>query len=559
MKPPSKLRIDVISLGFVVGLVVGSPGSACADFIFGAPTNLGPGINTSSSEGLACIVADGLSFYFTSNRPGGSGAHDLYIATRASTADNWSQPINLGPTVNSYAEEFFVCISSDGLTMYFDSTRPGGRGARDLWGTTRPSLDAPWTSPVNLGSPINSASDDVSPNLSADGLTLIFASSRAGGRGSYDLYICTRTSLDAAWSAPANLGGPVNSAHLDVAPSLSSEGLTLFFHSIRPTGFGSYDLYYSRRPTLDAPWSVPVHLGPTVNSSYVELGPSLSGDGRLLYFSEHPSQTARPGGFGSADLWQTAITPIVDFNGDERVDTEDLLVLIECWGQAEPFADIGPTPFGDGTVDAKDLEVLMSYWDQQILDPSLVAYWTLDETDGIVAYDSIGSHDGAVVGTPLWQPNAGKIGGALEFDGTYFVVADSVLNPADGPFSVFAWVKGGAPGQVIVSQEGGANWLMADPATGAVMSELKSGGRFSRVLCSEATVTDGNWHRVAFTWDGAIRGLCVDDILVVEDTQSDLAACPGGLNIGCGPDMTPGSFWAGLIDEVRIYNRAVQP
>ncbi len=559
MKPPSRPRIDVTSLIFVLGLLVGSPGSACADFIFGAPTNLGPGINTSSSEGLACIAADGLSLYFTSNRPGGSGAHDLYIATRASSEDNWSQPINLGPTVNSHAEEFFVCISSDGLTLLFDSTRPGGRGARDLWGTTRPSLDALWPSPVNLGSPVSSASDDVSPSLSADGLTLIFSSNRAGGHGNYDLYVCTRTSRDAPWSAPANLGGPVNSAHLDVAPSLSSDGLILFFHSIRPTGLGSYDLYYSRRPTLDAPWSVPIHLGPTVNSSYVELGPSLSADGRVLYFCEHPDHPARPEGFGNCDLWQTTITPIVDFNSDERVDTEDLLVLIDYWGQEEPLADIGPTPFGDGTVDAKDLEVLMSYWGQQILDPSLVAYWALDETEGIVAYDSAGSCDGTVVGTPLWQPDAGKVGGALEFDGTYFVVADSVLNPADGPFSVFTWVKGGAPGQVIVSQEGGANWLMADPATGTVMTELKSSGRLSRVLCSQATITDGNWHRVGFTWDGGIRDLYVDDILVAEDTQSGLAACRGGLTIGCGENMASGSFFSGLIDEVRIYGRAIVP
>jgi hypothetical protein len=110
-----------------------------------------------------------------------------------------------------------------------------------------------------------------------------------------------------------------------------------------------------------------------------------------------------------------------------------------------------------------------------------------------------------------------------------------------------------------MSQEGGANWLVADPATGTVMTELKSSGRLSRVLCSDTTIVDGNWHRVGFTWDGAIRSLFVDDILVAEDTQSGLAACLGGLNIGCGATMPPSSFWSGLIDDVRIYNRAVRP
>jgi hypothetical protein len=220
--------------------------------------------------------------------------------------------------------------------------------------------------------------------------------------------------------------------------------------------------------------------------------------------------------------------PSPDFNGDEIVDIEDLLILIEHWGQEIP-------------------------------NPHLIAHWKLDETEGTVASDSAGEHDGTVIGVPAWQPAGGAVDGALEFDETTFVVTDFVLNPSDGAFSVFAWVKGGAPGQVILSQQGGADWLTLDLATGALKTELKSSGRFAHTLTSQAVITDGNWHRVGFTWDGANRGLYVDDMLVAEDTDTGLTGGSGGMNIGCGKVMAPGSFWSGLIDDVRIYNRAVKP
>jgi hypothetical protein len=139
------------------------------------------------------------------------------------------------------------------------------------------------------------------------------------------------------------------------------------------------------------------------------------------------------------------------------------------------------------------------------------------------------------------------------------VAADFILSPSDGPFSVLAWVHGGAPGQAIISQQAGANWLMADPVTGALMTELSSGSRQSKALSSDVIIADGSWHRVGFTWDGFNRRLYVDDLLVAEDTDVTLAACNGGLNIGCGKLMAPNTFFTGLIDDVRIYNRVVSP
>jgi hypothetical protein len=251
--------------------------------------------------------------------------------------------------------------------------------------------------------------------------------------------------------------------------------------------------------------------------------------------------------------------PTIDLTGDGMVDIKDLVRFIESWGQDDPVCDIGPTAFGDGIVDAADLEVLMSHWGQAVQDSSLMAHWALDETEGATAPDSAGDNDATIMGTPLWHPAGGTVDGALEFDGATFIAADCVLDPMDGPFSVLAWVKGGAPGQVVVSQQGGANWLMADALDGSLMTDLRAGGRSPISLGSQTVIADGNWHRIAFTWDEASRRLYVDEVLVAEDTQKVLEGSSGKQMIGCGPSMTPDTYWTGLIDDVRIYNRAIKP
>ena len=217
--------------------------------------------------------------------------------------------------------------------------------------------------------------------------------------------------------------------------------------------------------------------------------------------------------------------------------------------------------YGDWVVDVADLEVLMSYWEREMDDPHLLAHWALDETEGMLAYDSAAENEGVVLGNPVWQPEAGQAGGALEFDGIDdMIIADPVLNPEDGPFSVFAWIKGGAPDQVIISQQTGANWLLVD-ADGTLMTELmESDGRTAGVpLYSETVITNRSWHRVGFVWDGSQRILYVDDVQVALDSQYGLDASTGDLVIGAGQGSQAGSSWSGLIDDVRIDDRAVEP
>ncbi|MBA7471558.1 hypothetical protein ES707_06864 [subsurface metagenome] len=232
-------------------------------------------------------------------------------------------------------------------------------------------------------------------------------------------------------------------------------------------------------------------------------------------------------------------------------------MMLDHWGTDEALYDIGPRPLGDGIVDVQDLIVLAEHL---FTYPGAVAYWKLDETEGEIAYDSVGVNDGVLNGVPTWQPTSGMIDGALGLDGIGdYVSTEFVLNPADGPFSVFAWIKDGAPGQAVLSQMGGVNWLCADTLEGNLMTELKGTGRGAAALLSQTIITDGDWHRIGLVWDGSYRTLYVDDIAVAEDTQDNSEGSENGLYIGAGKAKEPGTLWSGLIDDVRIYNRAVSP
>ena len=337
---------------------------AKADYTFSTVTNLGPVVNSSAGEWDPEISADGLSLYFASNRPGANGLSDLYVATRLTTNDDWGQPANLGPTFNSSSYDEAPSISADGLELYFTSQRLG-LGNYNLYVSTRATKNDPWGAPSNLGSIINDGQAGYS-DISTDGLSLYFTSVRSGGFGDYDLYVSTRTSKDDPWGTPSNFGSIINSTAKEAAPSISSDGLTLFFCSDRPGGYGDYDLWVTTRPTTNDEWGEPVNLGSEVNTTDLEAVPKISNDGSTLYFqSNRPGHIGGVGLLGDFDIWQVKILPVVDFNGDGNIDTDDLLILVSFWGTNEPLCDIGPTPYGDGVVDIKDMEVFMSYWEKE--------------------------------------------------------------------------------------------------------------------------------------------------------------------------------------------------
>ncbi|MBN2314434.1 MAG: hypothetical protein JXM79_10925 [Sedimentisphaerales bacterium] len=218
---------------------------------------------------------------------------------------------------------------------------------------------------------------------------------------------------------------------------------------------------------------------------------------------------------------------------------------IEFWEDCEPPTIIDCTILGQVV---------------EVNDPTLIAHWPLDETEGMVITDRAGDYDGYALGDPVWQPDRGRVNGALQLDGVDdYVVTGFAPKPEGGAYSVLAWIKGGAPGQVVLSQMGKANWLCADPSEGALMTELTVAGRNGRSLGSEAVITDGNWHRIGFVWDGSYRRLYVDGVIAAEDAQDNLDISSNSLYFGTGKAMEPSTFFAGLIDDVRIYNKALTP
>jgi len=333
---------------------------AKADFTFGEPTNLGPVVNSSYNEFAPCISADGSTIYFSSNLPGTIGYTDIWITTRPTKDDPWTDPMNLGSTINSNSYEWLPHISADGLKLYFHSDRPGGSGYMDLWVATRKTSERNpegyWTEPQNLGSTVNSAHHDASPYITDDGIEFFFTSDRPGGLGDHDIWMMKRVTTEESWGEPVNLGPTINSASRDRMGCLSPDGLILFFDSQRPGGYGELDLWMSKRPTVSDDWGPPVNLGPPVNTVYTEGRQSISSDGSTLYFS-----SSRSGGLGYIDLWQAPIIPIVDFNGDGIVDAADMVIMVDQWGTNNSLCDIGPMPWGDGIVDVQDLVVLAEH------------------------------------------------------------------------------------------------------------------------------------------------------------------------------------------------------
>ena len=330
---------------------------ANADFVFAEPENLGPPINTSFNEGLPRISSDGLYLHFSSTRPGGYGENDIWVAKRKSTKDEWEPAANLGPRVNSSDVDLWPSISADGLTLYFYSLRPGGYGSGDIWQTTRPTVNDDWGSPVNFGPLINSSADDGAAFVAADGLELYFDSDRLGD---YDLYVSRRSSIQDEWAEPVKLN-VLNTIYSDAAASLSSDGLTMFFESDRPGGFGRWDFYMTTRETIDADWSPPFNIGQPVNTPYDEIAPYISFDAQTLYFCDYPWRDPRPGGMGGNDIWKVSVLPLVDFDGDGDVDCTEICIMTEFWGTGESLCDIAPPPFGDGIVDVQDLILLSEH------------------------------------------------------------------------------------------------------------------------------------------------------------------------------------------------------
>jgi Tol biopolymer transport system component len=217
---------------------------------------------------------------------------------------DWSAPVNLGAAINTEFTEIAPHASKDGLSLYFASNRPasyGSFGGEDIWISQRSSTDAAWGLPMNLGQVINTASTDRSPALSRDGHYLFFASDRPGGVGGLDLWVSWRPNShdDFGWEAPVNLGAAINTTGTDAGPSFfenDDAGVPhLYIASNRPGGLGALDIYVSELAggVFQAPMLVQ-----GINTASNDLTPSTRFDGLEIIFASN-----RSGSAGGLDLW----------------------------------------------------------------------------------------------------------------------------------------------------------------------------------------------------------------------------------------------------------------
>ena len=208
---------------------------------------VGAPINTDGNEGAASITSDGKNMFFTkcSDNPNDRvtyGSCDIFYAPRV--GDQWGKPMNLGPTVNGPAWDAQASMSSDGMRLYFTSARPGGKGGKDIWYSV--FKDGKWNVPVNAGDAINTPGNEFSPFIHPDGRTLYFSSDYHLGMGGTD-YFMSRRNLDEVWSAPKNLGHPINTKGNEYELFIEADGEWAYMATERFSP-GNLDIYKFKIP-----------------------------------------------------------------------------------------------------------------------------------------------------------------------------------------------------------------------------------------------------------------------------------------------------------------------
>ena len=197
-------------------------------------------INFSTLKGAASVSSDGEYLIFAGDFGNkGFGNYDLYISYN--TPDGWSEPENLGPNINTEYWESGPSISPDSRNLYFISDKPGGFGGRDLYMSTR-MTNGKWGPAVNMGKTINTAGNELYPYIHADNQTLYFTSDTWPGYGKTDLFISRKVDEN-TWSTPENLGYPINTIEDEGSITISSDGLTAYYASDRADSKGGLDIY----------------------------------------------------------------------------------------------------------------------------------------------------------------------------------------------------------------------------------------------------------------------------------------------------------------------------
>ena len=261
--------------------------------------NLGDEINTQYDEYWPSLTVDGKTIIFTRLAPIGDGfqqaAHlqeDFYLSN---FIDGEWQPAEPMESINTPYNEGAQSISADGKLLFFTAcTQIDGYGSCDIYFSR--NKNGVWSKPRNAGDPINTASWESQPSISANGEYLYFTSNRKGGKGGMDIWRCRLNGFYASgnpqWSDPQNLGDSINTKGNEMSPFIHADGKTLYFASDSRLGLGGYDIYYSRLAN-DSIWNTPVNMGYPINTHKDEQGLIVDAAGTKAYYSSD-----RPGSAG---------------------------------------------------------------------------------------------------------------------------------------------------------------------------------------------------------------------------------------------------------------------
>jgi hypothetical protein len=299
-------KLSTTTIGFVFVLLWAMP-KAQAQFsgAWSEPINLGRSINSDATDQHPSLSKDGLSLYFVSNRAGGLGNLDIYVSQRGSMDEPWGPPVNLGMNVNSLDMENAPSLSHDGHRLFFGSNRPGGCGGFDIWVAFRQRTrdDFDWQTPVNLGCAINTLFDEDGPTYFEDETlgvaTLYFTSlNRPGSIGDWDIYESSRNA-DGSFGR-GYLVLELSGAGRDTRTSISRDGRAIYITSNRAGGLGGLDIWGATRASTSELWSRPENLDAPVNTPANDGAPALSFNGSQMFF-----YSTRPGGLAGNDLYTT--------------------------------------------------------------------------------------------------------------------------------------------------------------------------------------------------------------------------------------------------------------
>ena len=311
---------------------------------WGQAQNLGEPINSDLNEGAASFSPDGQYVIFAAcHRKGGYGDCDLFMSKLSGS--KWSEPQNLGPIINTTAWESQPCISNDGKTLYFSSSRPGGEGGQDIWYSKMEK--GRWTTPVNLGKPVNSPGSELSPFLHADGQTLYFSSDFHPGFGNLDLFVSKNAGN--GWSAPENLGYPLNTSAGEGNIFVTTKGDSAYINSSRKGGKGRSDLYV---------FELDKRLRPSyttyVRGFVTELGTRKALDAKVVFVNIATNDTIRAVNTNSA-TGKYLLTLPLDQEYAAFIDKKGYLFASKFFS----LKDINPatTPFFDVDIELQPLKV----------------------------------------------------------------------------------------------------------------------------------------------------------------------------------------------------------